>query len=92
MATPKFYRKDGLLTAYALACGYVEFFDRGDLSTRMYKSIGVYTVRTRDMKSFKVIEEDFRELAKARKAYARQRRLKEVPTNSYAVNGEVKEA
>lgn len=91
MAAPKFYRKDGLLTAYALACGYVETCDRGALSSRLFKTIVIYTVRTRDLDNWKLKEEVFSNLGEARKAYAKQCKLLEVTENYYSVNGERKD-
>ncbi len=91
MTTPKFYRKDGLLTAYALACGYVETYDRGALSSRLYKSIGIYIVTTRDLINWKLKEEIFSSLSEARKAYAKQCKLQAVTENYYSVNGERKD-
>ena len=43
--TPKFYNKDGTLTAYSFACGYVETFEIGENRIRLYKDSYVYSVQ-----------------------------------------------
>ena len=62
-----FYDAKGRLTAYALACGYVERTKRGQVVTTLWSEDGVYHVRQHDFEtSERVFWESFRVLGQAR--------------------------
>ena len=65
----KFYNKDGSLSVYALACGYVQNHDRDDIYTKLYRDNGVYVVRTWSPLGRKAKEETFRLVSEARQAF-----------------------
>lgn len=69
----KFKNADGSLTAYALACGYIQQKQAGPLKAELYHD-GCYHVRAfRDGK--RVYWEGFGKLGEARRHYAKIRAL-----------------
>ena len=49
MKEPRFYKKNGKLTAYGLRCGYVEHFRKFLTSVKLWEEHSTYHVRvTRD--------------------------------------------
>ena len=65
----KFYLKNGDLSVYALACGYVQTYDRDSVYTKLYHSNGVYVVRTWSPLGRRAKEETFRLVSEARQAF-----------------------
>ena len=43
--TAKFYNKDGTLTTYAFACGYIEKFEIGDNRITLWKDSYVWQIQ-----------------------------------------------
>lgn len=67
---PHFYTKDGWLTPYALACGYVEEKDYGPIRLTLFRNEGCYHVRAYDhMQKIRLFREGFRTLTEARRHY-----------------------
>lgn len=71
MAQQKLRRKDGRLTAYGLACGYVEKFEGGGKILTLWHEGGtVYHVRLYDLDNHtRVFWEGFEKLTEARKLF-----------------------
>lgn len=46
--SPKFKNKDGSLTAYSFACGYVQEFELNGVRLQLYHEGAVYQVRAHD--------------------------------------------
>ena len=70
---PAFYTKRGDLTAYALACGYVETKSRGEKIARLWAEHGVFHVRTHDHgRGVRLVWEAFHKLGAARACYRAQ--------------------
>ena len=68
----KFKSKDGYLTSYALACGYVEKFKKGEVEASLWKEHGTYQVRVHDFRDRswgRVCWESYRSLGSAKKAF-----------------------
>lgn len=74
MPSPRFHTKDGWLTAYGLACGYIEDRVCPTGRVRMHMEHGVYHVRkfTRDNK--RIAWEVRRSLRLARSEFRKQLR------------------
>lgn len=83
---PQFKTKTGRLTAYSLACGYIEQkstnptkadFRSNDLYTELYHEGAVYHVRQfdrrPDAKTFRVFWESFPNIREARNLFNRQK-------------------
>ena len=67
---PRFYTKDGWLTPYALACGYVEQKDYGLIRITLFQDGGCYHVRAYDHdQKIRRFWEVFRTLTAARRYY-----------------------
>jgi len=67
---PRFYTKDGQLTSYALACGYVEQKNYGPIRITLFKDGGCYHVRAYDHdQKIRYFWEVFRTLTEARHHY-----------------------
>ena len=67
---PHFYTKDGWLTSYALACGYVEEKDYGPVRLTLFRDGGCYHVRAYDHdQKIRLFREGFRTLTEARRHY-----------------------
>lgn len=71
---PKFYLKNGDLTAYAFACGYIQFasitgkeIDKWDNGKELYKDGNFQVKQYKDGK--RVLWQSFDRLGEARKAY-----------------------
>jgi hypothetical protein len=70
----EFHNKDGSLTRYALACGYVEKeyhnYPQGRAYTTLYMEHGVYNVRSFDYDNHtRILWESFPYLKDARRRY-----------------------
>ena len=84
MSTPVFYNRDGSLTAYALACGYVELFTNNHGAwIRLEKDSPVYAVKGTIGNGFANLWETFDTLAEARKFYRSQIRLAKVHAEAW---------
>ena len=71
----KFHNSYGRLTAYALACGYVESKDLGAVHLSLWSEHGVFHVRAHNRgEGRRVFWESFRTLTDARRHYDRQSR------------------
>lgn len=67
---PRFYTKDGRLTPYALACGYMEEKYYGSVQVTLLYRHSVYHVRAYDHeKKVRRFWETFRTLTEARRYY-----------------------
>ncbi len=67
---PRFYTKDGWLTPYALACGYMEEKYYGSVQVTLLYRHSVYHVRAYDHeKKVRRFWETFRTLTEARRYY-----------------------
>ena len=65
----KFYNKDGTLTAYALACGYIETSEKNDIKITLWKE-GCFHVRKHDFnKGIRIFWKSFDNLTSARKFF-----------------------
>ncbi len=63
-------RKDGKLTAYGFACGYMEYREFNDgHSIRLWQEHGVYHVRMHHKYNGRIFWDSFRTLTEARKRY-----------------------
>lgn len=72
---PKFNNKDGSLTRYAFACGYVEQHDNKESNCRtvLWLDCGVYHVRSHQFNGAgRIAWETFYTVKEARKAYREQ--------------------
>lgn len=70
MTNTGFYTKDGWLTSYALACGYVEQKDYGPVRITLFFEHGCYHVRAYDHdQKVRLFWETFRTLTEARRYY-----------------------
>lgn len=68
----KFYTKDGWLTRYGLACGYIEKIEHLEQIGQMYLEHGVYTVSWfNHMRGKRVSTFQTHSLTEARKEYKR---------------------
>jgi hypothetical protein len=76
---PKFYNRDGSLTAYSFACGYVQKKEIAHYDVTLYLE-GCWHIRTWDNEARKRIGwESFNRLGQARKAYKQEiRKAKEM--------------
>jgi hypothetical protein len=79
MSGPKFYTASGLLTRYALSCGYVETKTRGNIRTELYLEHGTFHVRVIDDSSYAkrvtLSWDTFRTLTEARAKYRQRRKV-----------------
>lgn len=67
---PRFYTKDGWLTPYALACGYIEEKDYGPVRITLFRDGASYHVRAYDHdQKIRRFQEGFRTLTEARRHY-----------------------
>lgn len=67
----KFYDTKGRLTAYALACGYIERKHNGSVQTTLWAEHGVYHVRAHDFEAHsRVFWDSFERLGEARERFA----------------------
>lgn len=65
---PRFYTKDGWLTPYALACGYIEQKDYGPIRITLFQDGGCYHVQAYDHdQKIRHFWESFRTLMEARR-------------------------
>jgi len=68
---PKFYNKNGSLTAYSFACGYIEKLERDNKQTQLFLDGGVWHVKGYDFnKHERITWECFDYLTPARKYFA----------------------
>jgi len=65
--TPRFKNRDGSLTAYAFACGYIQRASLGDVDLQLYKD-GCWHVRAFDSERT-LLWDCFGSLSKARKRF-----------------------
>ncbi len=72
---PKFLTKRGLISAYGLACGYIERKRLGTVSVSLWSEHGVYHVRAHCSHHGRRFWESFRTLSAARKHYNHARAL-----------------
>jgi hypothetical protein len=73
---PPLKTKRGRLTAYGLACGYIESKSVGDVGTTLHREHGVYHVRQFDRRPeasvFRTLWRSFSKLREARACFNRQ--------------------
>ena len=75
MTNTGFYTKDGWLTPYALACGYVEQKYYGPVRITLFFEHGCYHVRAYDHdQKVMLFWKTFSTVTEARRYYKRQRR------------------
>lgn len=67
----KFKNKNGTLTAYSFACGYIERKKRDDLQVDLFRDGAVWHVTARDDKRGRFVWECFDALTPARKFHKR---------------------
>lgn len=68
-----FYNADGQLSAYGLACGYVEKQEKNNIQTTFYKEHDMFHVKTYDFNNhIRLAWESFESLTAARKNYKQQ--------------------
>lgn len=48
---PKFYNKDGSLTVYALACGYIQWWSVDTIKVKLWMEASTFHVSSRDENS-----------------------------------------
>lgn len=68
--TPLFHNARGKLTAYALACGYIEKKERGTVQVTLWREHGVYHVRAHDFERGRIFWDSFITLTDARKRFS----------------------
>ena len=74
--TPKFYKKNGELTSYALACGYIQRNSRSTLPTgdvELYMRHGVYFVTRSVMQNGTRVETFYKGFPRGREAWSAYR-------------------
>lgn len=72
----KFNNKNGTLTVYAFACGYIEQKETNKVQTTLWLEHGVWNVRTHDFNTHTRVKWDqftYKQLTKARKAFKQHR-------------------
>ena len=76
----KFHNRDGTLTTYALACGYIEVADRPSVHTKLSRDGACYHIISISKSTHCRIWESFPlgQLKAARREFRRQSRLIEV--------------
>jgi len=69
MSVPQFHTARGLLTAYALACGYIHVRVRNTVSVTLWREHGCYHVRAHDSERGRLWWDSFITLTDARKRF-----------------------
>jgi len=77
MSQPKFYNKDKSLTAYALACGYIQVRYFNNIRVELLHDTGCYHVKVfdRTLTPSRQVWDNFSTLTEARQAFADNVRL-----------------
>src|SRR5262245_30259096 len=76
MSNTSFHNQHGRLTAYALACGYVESKDIGQVNVALWQEHVVFHVRAHDRGTGRrVFWESFRTMTEARRLYDRASKI-----------------